>query len=330
MKNKTQNANRRLKQKWWAIKGAWTYLLNWLKGGIKDFDLIQKRLPLAIELVGISLVIRPFWSKARSLGCCPHSPLSLAFWHRTVRQRRNDNVLCQIPEDEVQWPFLQQEAKHRGACTGNGAVQAYPICSPLVLWKETKVSTTHFINFDLQCWAQCGKDPRRGHWEALFQEPSEQCRVYVMLVVNCCCPWDLDFSPLCCGSWIKDEETVSCLYPPMSASNLASPAHSSDRVARISETPKMLLWQAERKQVQVNMIYGFLLFAPQEQGTLSPSRPEVSAVHCWWGISRDLKLSLWTFLSPRFKCLTYSEPREKETGPQGPQRSIACESSKPR
>lgn len=91
-------------------------------------------------------------------------------------------ILCaRFPKMRVQWLSVQQEAKHRGARTGNGAVQAYSICSPLVLWKETKVSTSHFINFDLQCWAQCGKDPRRSHWEALFQEPSGQCRVCVML-----------------------------------------------------------------------------------------------------------------------------------------------------
>lgn len=47
------------------------------------------------------------------MGCCPHSPLSLPFWHRTVRQRRNDNALWQIPEDDSPVAFLQQEAKHR-------------------------------------------------------------------------------------------------------------------------------------------------------------------------------------------------------------------------
>lgn len=64
----------------------------------------KKRLFLATELVGISLVIRPLLRKARSMGCCPHSPLSLPFWHRTVRQRKSDKMLCaRFPKMTVQW-----------------------------------------------------------------------------------------------------------------------------------------------------------------------------------------------------------------------------------
>ena len=139
-------------------------------------------------------------------------------------------MLCaRYPKMRVQWPSYSRKLSTEERVQGNGAGQAYSVCSPLVLWKETKVSTAHFINFDLQCWAQCGKDPRRNHWETLFQEPSE--RVQSRHDVG----W---WTATARGTWILTSMlwklnyrwgNVSCLYPPMSASSLASPAHSSER-----------------------------------------------------------------------------------------------------